>query len=294
MTTPSNTSTDSVLRAMTIDGSFRFIALNASETARGILKAQHITNANDQPEQAHNGRILAELVAGAVMLRQAMSPDYRFQIVLKQEGVGTITADAFPEGMTRGLLQIPDDKTLSFGQETLLTAIRAMPNDALHQGVIETSPEDGVSQALMTYLASSEQVHSVISVGTVWDADGNLQFAGGYLVQLLPNADINTLSAITAELDNSPGIETLLAQTQADPTKLLRALFSKEIDYTLLDQHSIFAGCNCSKGRVISALLTLGPDDLADLFEKESTVSAGCDYCGVSYEVTRDQVITTH
>src|SRR5690554_7233605 len=105
------------------------------------------------------------------MLRQAMSPDYRFQIVLKQNGGGTITADAFPEGMTRGLLQIPEDTELTFGPDTLLTAIRAMPNDALHQGVIETTSQDGVSQALMTYLASSEQVHSVISVGTVWDAN---------------------------------------------------------------------------------------------------------------------------
>ncbi len=286
--------TDSVLRAMTTDGSFRFIALNASETARNILKAQNITTTSDQPNQAQNGRILAELVAGAVMLRQAMSPDYRFQIVLKQNGGGTVTADAFPEGMTRGLMQISTDQTLDFGPETLLTAIRAMPNDALHQGVIETSSEDGVSQALMTYLASSEQVHSVISVGTVWDTDGNLQFAGGYLVQLLPNADVNTLSTVTAELDNSPSIETLLKQTDADPTKLLRALFSKEIDYTLLDQNPIFAGCNCSKDRVIGALLTLGPDDLAELFEKEPTLSAGCDYCGVSYEVTRDQVITSH
>lgn len=285
-------STDSVLRAMTIDGSFRFIALDASETARGILQAQKITPAPDQSPLQQRGRILAELTCGAVLLRQAMSPDFRLQIVLKQTDVGTITADAFPEGLTRGLVQIPDDKQLTFGENTLLTAIRAMPNDALHQGVVETNPDDGVSQSLMTYLASSEQVHSVIAVGTVWDATGNLQFAGGYLVQLLPNADINTLSAITDELAKSPGIETLLEQTQADPTKLLRALFSKEIDYTLLDQNPIHAGCNCSQDRVIGALLTLGPDDLAELFAQENSISTQCDYCGVSYEVTRDQIVS--
>lgn len=284
-------STDSVLRAITTDGSFRLIALDVSDTARGILKAQNITAAPDGSPLQQRGRTLAELVAGAVMLRQAMSPDYRLQIVLKQNNVGTITADAFPEGLTRGLVQLPDDQQITFGENTLLTAIRAMPNDDLHQGVVETTPEDGVSQALMTYLSSSEQVHSVISVGSVWDADGILQFAGGYLVQLLPNADINTLSTITDELAKSHHIETLLEQTQANPTKLLRALFSKEVDYTLLDQNPVYAGCNCSHDRVIGALLTLGPDDLAALFEQENSVSTNCDYCGVSYEVTRDQIL---
>lgn len=74
---------DNVLRAITDDGAFRVIAADTTATVRGVLVAQKAAT-------AELVRTFADLLTGAVLVREGMAPDNRLQAICK----GTIRGRA--------------------------------------------------------------------------------------------------------------------------------------------------------------------------------------------------------
>jgi len=92
---------DNVLRAITDDGAFRIIAADTIATVRGALEAQ-------RPATPELARVFADLLTGAVLVRESMAPDNRLQAVLQGDVPRMrMIADTHPDGATRGLLQLP-------------------------------------------------------------------------------------------------------------------------------------------------------------------------------------------
>src|SRR5213075_1146692 len=104
------------------------------------------------------------------------------QGILRGSGTsGTLVADSHPTGRTRGLVSRPDGTNrLSVGPGSMLRLMRTLHDGTLQQGIVEV-PEGGISEALMTYMQVSEQVITMVSVGTVFDEAGAVVSAGGYL-----------------------------------------------------------------------------------------------------------------
>ena len=95
---------DRVLRAMTDDGSFRVVATRTTDMVRGATAAQGVRGAA--------ARTFGELLTGAVLVRESMAPDLRVQAVLQgDDRRSRMVADAHPDGMTRGLVQLAAGKT---------------------------------------------------------------------------------------------------------------------------------------------------------------------------------------
>ena len=150
---------DRVLRAITDDGAFRVITVRSTETVRGALAAQ-------KPGKA--SKIFADLITGAILVRETMSPDLRVQAIMQSgDNKSSMVADAHPDGSTRGLLRMPSDNDGTFpASGALLQVARTGHAGALLQGVVEVPPSGDVSDALMSYMQTSEQVVSMIAVGT--------------------------------------------------------------------------------------------------------------------------------
>jgi molecular chaperone Hsp33 len=168
---------DSALRAMTDDAAFRVIAVRTTETVREVLSKQHA-----QGITAHK---FADLLTGAILIRETMAPTQRVQAILKQTAQGgSLVADSHPSGGTRGLVNLPSGAEFSHGP-TALQVMRRLYDGRIHQGVTAVPDGGGVSEALVEYMRSSEQVDSMVAVGSFFE-EGRLVAAGGYLVQLLP------------------------------------------------------------------------------------------------------------
>lgn len=270
---------DYALRAITGDGSLRLIAIDLTHTVRGVLDVQAPTD--------EVAPLLADLVTGAALLRLTMSPDHRLQAILKQANGGSLVADSHPDGMTRGLFSQPLDVPFALGNNTLLTVVRVTANGTLHQGVVTVDAELGISGALTGYLLSSEQVHSVLSVGSTFDEHG-LRVAGGYIVQLLPGADVEVLQWITDHLENLPPVHELLQRTGGNPEVLSLEVFG-ELPHRILARDEVHFGCNCSEDRIVGALATLSEADLEELLD-DDVLSVDCDYCGRTYEIEADRL----
>ena len=172
---------DSVMRAMTNDGAFRVIAARTTDTVRGVVAAQNLSGA-----LAHD---MADLLSTAVLYRETMAPSLRVQCIVRfEEEAGQLVADSHPDGWTRGLLQAGTGDAPPDIRKTRATLqmMRTLPNSDLHRGVVEVPESGNLSEGFMRYMQLSEQIVSMISLGSV--VEGENPTAGGFVVQLLPEA----------------------------------------------------------------------------------------------------------
>lgn len=281
--------TDHVLRAMTDDGAFRVIAILTRETAAGALAAQH--------PQGSIARTFAELVTATVLVRELMSPDYRVQGILSSaDGLHRLVADANPDGSTRGLVQVEAGVTafpMHFGAR--LQMMRSLRNGALHQGVVEVPKGRGVGSALMEYLQTSEQLVCTAAIGVVLDGENEegttptVRAAGGWVVQLLPEASRGPLAVMTDRLAALPDIEHLLKSGSGDPAVLLQDIL-RDMPYTRTAESTLRFGCSCSEQRVMTSLATIARADLESMVNAGEVLEIDCDYCAKSYAIAPERL----
>ena len=274
--------TDVVLRAMTDDNSFRRIAARTTETVRGVLARQQCSGTT--------ARYFGDLLTAAVLIRETMAPLLRVQLILKgATGCGSLIADSHPDGGTRGLVQVPvAARPFELGPGALLHAMRTMYNRSIQQGFVDVPASKGVSGALMSYLAQSEQIASIACVSTVFRGD-ELVVAGGYLMQLLPEADPAVLDALLPNVESAGPIDTLLTQTMADPSALLTLVTGGQ-SFTLLEQRPVAFACPCNEVRLLGSLATLPREDIEEMIRDGATIEIGCDFCGTQYHIQPEQL----
>src|SRR5690606_27537607 len=94
-------------------------------------------------------------------------------------GRGALIADSNPDGTSRGMVQLHQG-AFSLGNGALLQVMRTMPSGGINQGIVDVPLDQGIQGALMAYMQESEQIVSVLAVGTVV-SDGLIERAGGYL-----------------------------------------------------------------------------------------------------------------
>ena len=271
--------TDSVMRAMTNDGAFRIVAARTTDTVRGVIQAQKLS-----------GRIaadLADLVTAAVLYRETMAPSLRVQCIVRfDEDAGQLVADSHPDGWTRGLLQrgVGDAEPDVRKTRATLQMMRTLPNSDLHRGVVEVPGSGNLSEAFMRYMQLSEQIVSMISLGSA--VAGETPAAGGYVVQLLPEAAEAdaAMETMTRRLEDFVEIRERLQQSDGSPERLIEQIF-EGMPFTWLHSSEIRFGCQCSAIRVMTTLSILDRSDIQELVDEGEPLSVGCDYCGASYTV---------
>ncbi|WP_104976796.1 Hsp33 family molecular chaperone HslO [Sorangium cellulosum] len=271
---------DSVVRAITMDGAFRVITALTTDTVRGAVAVQAATGTTAQR--------LGELITGAILVREAMAPTLRVQAIVKgAAGRGTLVADSHPDGTSRGLVNLgkgAEGSAVEIGGGSLLQVMRTLPSGMLHQGVVEIPAEGGISGGLMTYMQESEQVVSMIAVATLLGADG-VGASGGYLVQLLPEVERGPLMVMTERLKEFERLDDVLAHEGASADVLLEELLYG-MPFSRLDDSPLSFSCRCSELRVMSTLASLPRSDIEEMVEDGKVLDIRCDYCGKDYQVS--------
>jgi molecular chaperone Hsp33 len=276
--------TDNVLRAITDDGAFRVIVCDTTATVRGAIAAQ-------KPATPELTRVFADLLTGAILVRDSMSPENRLQAILQGDNPrARMIADTHPDGSTRGLIQMPPDlKEMTLGTSGLLQVARTLHNGSLHQGVVAVpTGSNTVSSAFMAYMQESEQTVTMIAVGCHL-SNGEVASAGGYMVQLLPELAEGPLMVMTERLKDFEDIVPLLARGAAAP-ELLLAETLYGMPYTKVGERTVDFGCHCSPERLAGSLASLPRADIESLMEEGKTLEIQCDYCRKNYEFTQAQL----
>lgn len=270
---------DSVVRAMTNDGAFRVIAARTTDIALAVMEAQQLSG-----PIAHD---MADLLTSAVLYRETMAPSLRVQCIVRfDEEAGQLVADSHPDGWTRGLLQRGSGEAPADVRQTRATLemMRTLPNSELQRGVVEMPENGNLSEAFMRYMQLSEQIVSMISLGS--QVEGQNPTAGGYVVQLLPEAVDSeaALETMTRRLEDFVEIRDRLQASDGSPAQLIEQIF-EGMPFTWLQSSDIRFGCQCSEVRVMTTLSVLDRSDVQELVDEGEPLSIGCDYCGKSYTV---------
>ncbi len=271
--------TDAVMRAMTNDGAFRIVAARTTDTAQGVIAAQKLSGVVAED--------MADLVTAAVLYRETMAPSLRVQCIIRfGDGAGQMVADSHPDGWSRGLLQspLPQSPPDIRSNPATLEMMRTLPNSDLHRGVVEVPNSGNLSEAFMRYMQLSEQIVSMISLGSM--LEGKRPTAGGYLVQLLPEAAEAeaAMETMTRRLERFVEIRDRLQKSDASPRDMIEHIF-EGMPFTWLHQSDLRFGCQCSQLRVMTTLSLLDRSEIQELVDEGEPLSIGCDYCGASYTV---------
>ncbi len=273
---------DSVLRAMTNDGGFRVITARTTETVKRVVSAQRA--------RGHTAAALGQLVTGVLLFRETMSPRFRAQAILRDaDRRVALVADSRPGGGTRGLCQVKKKgDSLYLGHGSTLEMMRTLPNGQLHRGLVEVPQSGSISDALMVYMQSSEQILSMISVGC-HTKGSEIVAAGGYIVQLLPELQEEHLMVMTERLEDFKHVDELFDTIANTPTTLMDELLYG-MEFSKLEETPVRFACDCSQVRVMSTLASLDREEVGKLVKAQENIDLSCDYCGEVYRVRPAQL----
>ncbi|MES1178306.1 MAG: Hsp33 family molecular chaperone HslO [Myxococcales bacterium] len=268
---------DTVLRAITDDGAFRVITARTTRTVRGAVEAQEASG--------ETARHFGDLLTGSILFRETMAPNLRVQGIIKGSGnSGSLIADSHPSGQTRGLIQLKGGaEGIELGQGAVLQLMRTLPNGRINQGVVEVPQDGGITHSFMSYMQTSEQVFSMLAVGTIFEGD-QVVSAGGYLVQLLPEVGRGPLMVMTERLREFESIDAQLKDAAFTPTWLLDELLYG-MPFTRLEESPVRFECWCDELRVVSALASLGRADLEHLLSSNEVLEVACEYCKRDFRI---------
>lgn len=272
---------DRTIRAMTDDGAFRVIAVRMTDTVAQAIRVQGATGSD--------AVLFAELMVANVLTRETMSPGHRSQASIRDGYGGQLFVDSHPGGLTRGVRTPPQSADhLNVDEGSLLKCVRVLYNGELHESITSMPATGDVSEAFMAYMQTSEQVASFIRVCCVMEA-GQVRACGGFIVQLLPDVTRDSLDMLTSRLEGIGDFGTDLRAADADPEVLLTSLLAG-FDYTLLDTSDVHFGCTCDATRLLSAVASLGRDEVRDIVKRGQPLEISCDYCNSVYEMAPHQL----
>ena len=145
-----------------------------------------------------------------------------------------------------------------------------------------------IAEDITSYYAVSEQIPTVCALGVLVSPDLTVKKAGGYIIQLLPAADEDTISRLEENLKNAPPVTEQLdsGKSIGEIVKGVLSGFDVEILYT---EEPVYK-CRCSRKRTEKVLASLSADDLNEMASAQENTEVRCDFCGKKYTFTKDEI----
>lgn len=145
-----------------------------------------------------------------------------------------------------------------------------------------------IAEDFAYYFTVSEQTPSAVSLGVLVDKDLSIKAAGGFIVQMLPGADELLADVITYRLQEIPPITTLISEGKTIE-EILEFIF-EGMDLKILEDVKPEYKCDCSRERVEKALISIGRDDLQELYDDGKSEEIVCNFCNKKYEFTHEDI----
>lgn len=145
-----------------------------------------------------------------------------------------------------------------------------------------------VAEDITNYLATSEQVPTVCSLGVLVNPDLTVAEAGGYLIEVLPFAPDEVIDVIEKNINSMDSVTKMLSAGMTPEEISLKAL--EGLEPNVLDDFKVEYKCDCSKERVEKALISLGTKELTAMSEDEET-EVLCHFCAKAYRFKSSEVL---
>ena len=278
----------------------RATAANAQVRAFAVTTKELVETAR----QAHNtspvvtaalGRLLT---AGVMMGSMLKGDDDLLTLQVRGDGpVRGLTVTANAKGEVKGYATVPDvilpanakgklDVGGAVGRGTL-SVIRDLGLKEPYVG--QTALVTGeIGDDLTSYFATSEQTPSSVGLGVLMEKTNTVRCAGGFIIQLMPFAEEETISKLEHNLSLINSVTALLDQGMTPEQIAFAALDGFEPN--ILDEYEMGYVCDCSRARVERALISLGTKELGEIEAEGKPIEVGCQFCDKKYSFTPNDI----
>ena len=283
---------DRIVRAISSDGMVQAAAIcsrDMVERARQIHKTLPVATA-----------ALGRALSGCSMMGNALKGQGA-SLTLQFKGggpIGTVLAVSDPEGNVRGYVTNPQidlplrgdgklDVGTAVGSEGTLTVIKDLHMKDPYVGTIDLLGGE-IAEDIASYFVESEQIPTACGLGVLIDRDQSVKSAGGYLIQLMPGADEDTICKVEGGIMAAGAVSAILAEND-DPEAMLRAVMS-DFDLKILETSPVEYRCYCSRDRVERALISMGREELSSLLEEQGECDLTCQFCDNVYHFSGEEL----
>lgn len=267
-----------------------------------------ILSAHAYPEPIE--RLLAEALTLTALLGSTLK-DAKGQLTLQaqtQGGIVKLMVCDYKSGELRGYVQFDDERLVTLGANPSLYALFAKGHLAItfdqattgerYQGIV---PLDGgsLAEAAESYFDQSEQIPSLVRLGTRRGADGKL-IAGGLFLQHLPEGEEGGERLHTRDhhpewehveaLGSTMGPDELGDATIPLETLVWR-LFNEESEVRLLAGTDLVRGCRCDTGYIASVLSKFPEADRAEMADENGVITVDCAFCAQKFPVKLEDFV---
>lgn len=282
---------DYIVRASASDGQIRVFAA----TTRDLVEKARKIHGTSPVSTAALGRLLT----GAAMMGSMMKgrSDVLTVQIMGDGPIGSMTVTADSMARVKGFVQNPEvmlpaskEGKLDVGGAVGMGMLRVIKDLGLKEPYVgETELISGeIAEDLTVYFATSEQTPSSVALGVLMNRDNTVAQAGGFIIQLMPDATEEVISHLEQKLTEVTSVSGLLEEGMT-PEEILEYIFAG-FDLKLLDKIPTSYYCNCSKERVEKALISLGAKELNAMIEDGEPITMNCHFCDTSYTFSLDEL----
>ncbi|AQM44169.1 redox-regulated molecular chaperone HslO [Bacillus anthracis] len=282
---------DYLVKALAFDGEVRAYSVRTTNT---VSEAQRRHDTWRTASAALGRSLIAGTMMGAML-----KGDQKLTIKVEGNGpIGPILVDAHANGDVRGYVTNPhvdfegtEQGKLrvyqAVGTEGFVTVIKDI---GMREPFIGQSPivSGELGEDFTYYFAVSEQTPSSVGVGVLVNGDDSILAAGGFILQIMPGAQEETISFIEERLQKIPPVSTLIEQGLS-PEELLYAVLGED-KVKVLETMDVQFNCTCSRERIESVLISLGKTELEQVREEEEETEVHCHFCNERYKFSKEDI----
>ena len=277
-------------------------ATAAGETVRAF--AIRSTNLTAEARELHHtfpvvtaalGRLLS---AGAMMGSMMKGENDKLTIQVKGDGpIGQMTVTVDSHGNVKGFPADPSvdiplkragklDVGAAVGRGTLTVSMDLGLKEP-YNGQVEIQTGE-IGDDLAYYYTVSEQTPSAVGLGVMVDKDSSVKHAGGFIIQIMPDAAEETISALEAKIAEA-GPVTEMMEEGMSPEDIL-SYYLGDLDLKITEKLPVRYYCGCSKERVAGVLATISTDDLEEMINDGEEIEVKCYFCNSAYKFSTDEL----
>jgi len=283
---------DYLVRAVSEDGAIKAVAITSKNLVQRARDIHHCLPL----ATAALGRTLTAASMMGNMLKEEKGA---LTLQVKGDGpLGTIVTVSDSEGNVRGYLQNPGVELpltergkldvgggVGVGQ---LVVIKDLGLKEPFTGMTELVGGE-IAEDIAAYFAESEQVPTACALGVLVDRDLSVKAAGGYLIQLLPGAGDEVVDRVEKGV-LSAGPITAMLDRGSTPEEILNKVLSG-FALHLAAPEKVEYRCQCSRDKVVRALLSMGRKELSSMAEEQPETEVTCQFCDKIYHFSREDLL---
>lgn len=175
----------------------------------------------------------------------------------------------------------------AIGKDGLLYVIKDLGMKDPYVGQVPIHSGE-IAEDFTYYFTVSEQTPSAVSLGVLVDKDLSIKAAGGFIIQMMPDADPLLADLLTYRLEEIPSITKMISEGKTIE-EILEYIF-EGMDLKLLDSIEPKYVCDCSRERIEKALISIGENDLKEIYEDNKEEEVVCHFCNKKYKFTHEDI----